>query len=372
MALLKKLLYGLACCLLSAALATPALAQEDTGKKKKIRSALRPATMMPGTIKKSQPKAEGEQDKKEEAAADKGAKPDKDSKATASKPGRDSKGSRDEKDAASPRKGAKATAASAKDRKKALSKKTNSAIVRVVGSYRPVDLRLGGAPDPKDKMPTPAAQRGLDFYLALEEGSTVRVGQEFSVYRRVAAPTVRRAVVTLKVGEMRVVGIEGNMAVSRVIGAPIHAAHPYLKTPGVLVGDFIVSTRPLNAERYEKGYSRYGGLGGAEGEELAKKRALEEERMRAEAEARRKAEEEDRLREERLKARRQAQLQLQKQQANLPDSADQWVHRARSPHAWSTEDNPDFEFEDQGTAKREPLPEDKDSFRYWDEKPVEF
>jgi hypothetical protein len=369
MSLHKKLLYGLALCLLSAALATPALAQGEAGKRKKIRSALRPATMMPRTAKRTQAKKDQEDQQGKEGDPDKEVAQDKAKKGDAPEKDDSAEAMARRKEAAKQK---IADRKAAKKGSKAIRKKKNSAIVRVVGSYRPVDLRLGGVPDPKDKMPTPAAQRGLDFYLALEEGSTVRVGQEFSVYRRVAAPTVRRAVVTLKVGEMRVVGIEGNMGVARVIGAPIHAAHPYLKTPGVLVGDFIVSTRPLNAERYEKGYSRYGGLGGAEGEEQAKARALEEERLRMEAEARRKAEEEERLREERLKARRQAQLRLQKEQANQPDDADMWLHRTRAQTAWSAEENPDFEFEDQGTAKRDPLPEDKDSYPYWDEQSIEF
>jgi hypothetical protein len=327
----RRSLCALALAALWVALATPALAQEGAAAGKKVRTSLRPATMMPSD-KKATPQAEAP------------------TKAEAPKVAKKSDTTKKAEVTKKTDEGAKKKPAPSKD------KPTNAA-VRVIGAYRPVDIAKGSAAAWAD-LP-PAAQNGLDFYLSIEKGTQLHVGQEFSVFRRVAAPTVRRSTITLKVGELRVVGIEGALAVARVISAPVHLSHPYLKTPGVLVGDFIVSTRPLPPERHVGGWNNVGGA-----DDEAHNLTKEQERREAEARA---------LAEEEARKRARARALAKKKSDNDPFSGQSDAPWRFAPGEKRAGGEPASGFKPPGpNGPRPPSPEDKDAYRYWDTEPVRF
>lgn len=107
--------------------------------------------------------------------------------------------------------------------------------LEVVGTYRPVDITQAGL--------GPAAQAGLDLYLSTNPQAGLSPGQRFDVFRRVPAPAVDIEMV-IKVGELQIVTVQPTVAVARVIGGPDQSAQPHLKTPGVVVGDYIMPDSP--------------------------------------------------------------------------------------------------------------------------------
>jgi hypothetical protein len=110
--------------------------------------------------------------------------------------------------------------------------------LEVVGAYRPVDTTTehGG----------PLAQSGLDLYLNATPRAGLEAGQRFDVFRRVLTPTAQIALV-LRVGEVQIVSVQPTLAVARVIGGPDVNAQPHLKTPGVMVGDYILPAEAKEA-----------------------------------------------------------------------------------------------------------------------------
>lgn len=218
---------------------TPAsAAKKDKDSKKRVRSTLVPATFQPRARKVDEPSKKSEKPDPKDA---------KKGKAAAKTSDKMAEKQADKKSMAKASSKGKKPMKKGKKGKKRRKSKSKSNIVRVVGAYRPVDLRKAG-PAPQ-ALSAPSSQNGLDLYLSLETPGAISAGQDFDVYRRVAAPTLRRTMMTLKVGEVRIVGIEGQLAVARVIMSEVNLAHPYLKVPGVLIGDFIVPTRPIVREK---------------------------------------------------------------------------------------------------------------------------
>jgi hypothetical protein len=133
--------------------------------------------------------------------------------------------------------------------------------VAVVGAYRPVDARRGAVHDPNapkartkptkktgaaaETITRPTTQAGLDLYLAVRGDARVRVGQHFAVYRRIRSPIRYASRIQINVGEVEIVRLDNDIAVARVISGPNERAEPYLVTPGVLIGDFILAGAPL-------------------------------------------------------------------------------------------------------------------------------
>ncbi len=108
--------------------------------------------------------------------------------------------------------------------------------VAVIGAYRPVD-----AAEPKG---APAAQAGLDLYLAATDSGVLQAGQHFDVFRRLPTPAAPEVEVTVRVGQVKIVSFHGPLAVARVVSGPDPSAQPHLSTPGVIVGDFIRADQP--------------------------------------------------------------------------------------------------------------------------------
>lgn len=112
--------------------------------------------------------------------------------------------------------------------------------VAVVGAWRPVDAQ-------RDAAAGPLAQSGLDLYLSAAPGAALHPGQRFDVYRRVQAPPEISLVI--RVGELLIVSVQPSLAVARVVGGPDPAAQPHLKTPGVLIGDYIIEAQPKKVDQ---------------------------------------------------------------------------------------------------------------------------
>ena len=117
---------------------------------------------------------------------------------------------------------------------------------RIVGSFRPVEPSNLPLPRPEGVRPT--GQTGVDLYLDLSDAPGAVPGQSFHVYRKINAPTLRRSEVTIQVGVVTVVSIEGPLGVARVVGGPEPSSLPFLRSGGVLVGDFIRTDQPLGQE----------------------------------------------------------------------------------------------------------------------------
>jgi hypothetical protein len=117
---------------------------------------------------------------------------------------------------------------------------------RIVGSYRPVEPSKLVMPRPEGVHPS--GQTGVDLYLDLSNVDGPRPGQSFTVFRKVAAPTLRQSEVTIQVGVVTVVSIEGPLGVARVVGGPNPSSLPFLRSRGVLVGDFIRTDQPLGVK----------------------------------------------------------------------------------------------------------------------------
>lgn len=114
---------------------------------------------------------------------------------------------------------------------------------RIVGSYRPVEPRKLQLTVPEGV--TPSGQTGVDLYLDLSEAPGAVAGQSFAVYRKVPAPTLRASEVTIQVGVVTIVSIEGPLAIARVVGGPKASSLPFLRSRGVRVGDFIRADQPM-------------------------------------------------------------------------------------------------------------------------------
>jgi hypothetical protein len=110
--------------------------------------------------------------------------------------------------------------------------------LEVVGAYRPVDITT--------EHRGPLAQSGLDLYLHATPRAGLEAGQRFDVFRRVMTPTAQITLV-LRVGEVQIVSVQPTLAVARVIGGPDVNAQPHLKTPGVMVGDYILPAEAKEA-----------------------------------------------------------------------------------------------------------------------------
>ena len=112
--------------------------------------------------------------------------------------------------------------------------------IRVIGAYRPVDPAMRSSSD------TNTVQTGLDLYFELGGARAVVAGQRFEVFRDVSAPNSPSGVsLRLKVGEVKILSIQGPVAIGRVVGGPEIASAPFLRSPGILIGDFVDPTRPI-------------------------------------------------------------------------------------------------------------------------------
>ena len=111
--------------------------------------------------------------------------------------------------------------------------------IPVVGAFRPVDpARTHGD--------TASVQNGLDLYLQLHKAGLVTAGQSFAVFREVSSPSEPNdSTIRLKVGEVRILDIQGKLAVGRVVRGPELSVTPFLRTPGIIIGDFMDPSRPL-------------------------------------------------------------------------------------------------------------------------------
>lgn len=101
---------------------------------------------------------------------------------------------------------------------------------------------------PRPEGVVPSGQTGVDLYLDLTDIKGATPGQSFTVFRKVPAPTLRRSEVTIQVGVVTLVSIEGPLGVARVVGGPNPSSLPFLRSRGVLVGDFIRTDQPLGGE----------------------------------------------------------------------------------------------------------------------------
>ncbi|MBH23243.1 MAG: hypothetical protein CMH57_02040 [Myxococcales bacterium] len=114
--------------------------------------------------------------------------------------------------------------------------------IEVIGAYRPVDPSRAM----NSKRPSPPSQTGLDLYLGAGAGSPLVVGQVFEVFRTITPAGAPDIHMTLKVGTVEILSIQGPLAVGRVVGGPSVTAHPHLRTPGILVGDFVRPNAPIS------------------------------------------------------------------------------------------------------------------------------
>jgi len=113
--------------------------------------------------------------------------------------------------------------------------------IEIIGSYRPVDPSRPENP----QRPSPAAQTGLDLYLNAGADAPLRVGQVFEVFRTITPADHTELRLTIKVGTVEILSIQGPLAIGRAVGGPSADARPHLRTPGILIGDFVRPNAPL-------------------------------------------------------------------------------------------------------------------------------